>query len=243
MLSKNQIKLITSLRQKKYRNLHGLFVAEGIKLVDEFLQSRFKLHSLYCTHEYSENTSFSHTLITEKELTQISNLKNPNKVLGVFEIPKSKKIIDTGLVLALDGINDPGNLGTIIRLCDWFGVKQLVCSDNTVDCYNPKVVQASMGSLSRVTILYTNLSDFLKNTSIPIYGAFMDGKNIYQEVLEDDAIIVMGNEANGISGNIEILISKKINIPHFNDSIITESLNVATATAIILNEFRRPIQK
>ena len=159
--------------------------------------------------------------------------------MGLFKIPEVAKIDEEGLILMLDDISDPGNLGTIIRLCDWFGVKQLVCSNNTVDCYNQKVVQATMGSLVRIPITYCDLKEFLKQTQLPIYGAVMDGENVYSMDLEQNAILVMGNESNGISQKIASLINTQITIPRYSEKTITESLNAATATAILLNEFRR----
>jgi TrmH family RNA methyltransferase len=150
---------------------------------------------------------------------------------------------NSGLIVALDAIRDPGNLGTIIRLCDWFGVQQLICSEDTADCYNPKVVQATMGSLARVQIHYVSLLEFFEATDLPIYGGFMDGKNVYSEKLPKDGIIVMGNEANGISEEIIQKITHKITIPRFGNLQKTESLNVATATAILLSEFRRFTEK
>ena len=169
-LSKNQIKLITSLQQKKYRTKFSLFIAEGTKVVDEFLNSNFELEHLF----YVENSQYERlnntTQISEIELKKISSLKTPNNVLALFKIPENKPINYEGLILALDDINDPGNLGTIIRLCDWFGVAQLICSLNTVDCFNSKVVQASMGSLTRVSIIYTDLKTYLKNTTLPKYA-------------------------------------------------------------------------
>jgi len=240
MLSKNQIKIITSLKHKKYRIELQLFVAEGIKGVHEFLNSKSKLEKLFCTEDvYSSFKKFDPQIISETELSKISGLTTPNKVLGLFKIPEIAKIDEKGLILVLDDINDPGNLGTIIRLSDWFGVKQLVCSNNTVDCYNPKVVQATMGSLVRIPITYCDLKEFLKHTELPIYGAVMDGENVYSMDLEQNAILVMGNESNGISQKITSLINTEITIPRYSKKTITESLNVATATAILLNEFRR----
>jgi len=240
MLSKNQIKIITSLKHKKYRIELQLFVGEGIKGVNEFLNSKSKLEKLFCTEDvYSSFKKFDPQIISETELSKISGLTTPNKVLGLFKIPEIAKIDEKGLILVLDDINDPGNLGTIIRLSDWFGVKQLVCSNNTVDCYNPKVVQATMGSLVRIPITYCDLKEFLKHTELPIYGAVMDGENVYSMDLEQNAILVMGNESNGISQKITSLINTEITIPRYSKKTITESLNVATATAILLNEFRR----
>ena len=240
MLSKSQIKLITSLHQKKYRIKLGLFVVEGVKGVNEFLNSKFECELLFCTQEYNfESISKKTTIISEKELKKISSLRSPNKVLAVFKIPEKKKLKKEGLILALDGVNDPGNLGTIIRLCDWFGIKQLICSNETVDCYNTKVVQSTMGSLTRLSIYYTDLLSFLNGCQRTIYGAVMNGENIYKKKLSKDGVIVMGNEANGISKEVLELISIKLTIPRYGELQETESLNVATATAILLNEFRR----
>ncbi len=240
MLSKSQLKLITSLRQKKYRNNHKLFLAEGIKVVNEFLSSDFKVHTIFCTDDFSHNLSSDQVnLISDVELQKISLLKNPNQVLGLFEIPSEKEIETSGLTIVLDTLNDPGNLGTIIRLCDWFGVKQIVCSNDTVDCYNPKVVQATMGSLTRISIKYTDLKVYLESAKKPIYAAVMDGENVYETSLKNDAILVMGNEANGISKEILEFITDTLTIPQFGELQETESLNVATATAILLSEFRR----
>lgn len=240
-LSKNQLKLITSLQQKKYRQKYNLFVAEGTKVVKEFLNSNFKVDQLFCVDasEYLDVETI--TLISETELKKISTLKSPNNVVGLFKIPDNDTVTDFGLVVVLDDINDPGNLGTIIRLCDWFGVTQLICSTNTVDCYNSKVVQASMGSLTRVEIRYLNIELFLKNTKLPKYGTLMDGENVYTSNLPKNGVLVMGNEANGISKPILNLVDSFISIPRFGNLQQTESLNVATATAILLSEFKRSI--
>lgn len=241
MLSKNQIKLITSLKQKKYRKQHQLFVAEGKKVIDELLQSNFELESLFVTNEnlFTSVSKNKISAITSTELKKISFLSTANDCLALFKIPFVEKKEIKGLVLALDDIRDPGNLGTIIRLCDWFGIETLLCSEETVDVYNPKVVQATMGSISRVNIVYTNLEKALQETSLPIFGTFMDGENIYEKELPKEAIIIMGNEANGIATEIEGLITQRIAIPRFGKLQQTESLNVATATAIILSEFKR----
>ncbi|HET8753528.1 MAG TPA: RNA methyltransferase [Salinimicrobium sp.] len=241
MLSKSQFKLITSLAQKKYRLKHQLFIAEGKKAIFELLNSSLELHSLYTTEDIFEVENDKYFLLKEPELKKISRLSTPQTALALFQFPEiNEPKVDT-LVLALDGVRDPGNLGTIIRLCDWFGIKNLICSEDTVDCYNPKVVQATMGSIARVNIFYTDLPEFLqkKTSENAIFGSFMDGKNVYQEILEQKGILVMGNEANGISPEIESIVSKKISIPRFSESTETESLNVATATAILLSEFRR----
>jgi len=185
MISKRQIKIITSLHQKKYRKSTGLFVAEGKKVIQEFLNSNFELDTLFTTDESLFAFNPKVTLISEAELKKISFLKTPNKALALFKMLDAAAAEAEGLTVALDAIRDPGNLGTIIRLCDWFGVKQLVCSETTVDCYNPKVVQATMGSLTRVNVLYTNLSTYLSETNLPVFGAFMDGENVYKfRVLE-----------------------------------------------------------
>jgi len=240
MVSKSQIKLIKSLSQKKFRNKHGLFVVEGLKGIREFLNSDFKLVSLYTTEDYFQVSDQLISLVDEKELKKISLLKTPQKSLAVLKIPEFKGLDFEDLTVLLDGIRDPGNLGTIIRLCDWFGVENLVCSLDTVDCFNPKVVQASMGSLARIRISYNDLADILKeNTEIPVFGTMLDGENIYSEKKPDNAFIVMGNEANGISEEIQGLLSRRITIPQFGRIKETESLNVATATSIILSEFRR----
>ncbi|CAM4403675.1 RNA methyltransferase [Zobellia roscoffensis] len=239
MVSKNQIKLVKSLHQKKYRNIHNLFVAEGIKVVRELVNSDFKVNSLFSSDsEISLGTTETIELVTEGELKKMSALTAPNKIIGVFEIPQTQKPNFDGWVVVLDDIRDPGNLGTIIRLCDWFGVEHLVCSSNTVDCYNPKTLQATMGSISRVNIGYTDLRGFLKESKVDVYGAFMEGDVVYGTDMPKSGILVMGNEANGVSEEIEALVTQKISIPQFGKST-TESLNVATATAILLNEIRR----
>ncbi len=241
MFSKSQIKLINSLGQKKYRQKHGLFVAEGKKAILELLDSSLQLHSLFTTEDIFEADNGKTHLIGEADLKKISKLTTPQTALAVFEIPKTENPELDGLILALDNVQDPGNLGTIIRMCDWFGIEKLICSEGTVDCYNPKVVQATMGSIARVNINYLSLPGFLKQTEekFPVYGAFLEGENIYTEKIKPEGIIVMGNEANGISSEVEAYITKKLVIPQFGASHETESLNVATATAIFLSEFRR----
>ena len=239
-LSKNHLKLITSLSQKKYRLKHKLFIAEGVKVVHELLKSSFEVETLFCTDDFLLDISDEQVVrILEADLKKISNLKTPNKVLGLFRIPDEKLLENKGLIIALDAINDPGNLGTIIRLCDWFGVDELICSRDTVDCYNQKVVQASMGSLTRVSIRYVDLAEYLSETNLPTFIADMDGENVYKSNLPKDGVLIMGNEANGVSSAIKKLITNKISIPRFGKTKETESLNVATATAILLSEFKR----
>lgn len=240
MVSKNQIKLISGLHQKKQRFANQLFFAEGIKVIQELLQSNFELEYLLTTQNDFETVEFSKRIsITEQELKKISVLSTPNTCLAVFKIPAENKIIDTDLILALDNIRDPGNLGTILRLCDWFGIKQIICSKETVDIYNPKVVQATMGSIARVNVNYVELKTFLSQTELPVFGTFMNGDTIYQSILPQNGIIIMGNEAKGISEEIEKMVTNRLTIPRFGELQKTESLNVATATAIILSEFKR----
>lgn len=239
MVTKHQIKLIKSLTQKKYRQQLGLFAVEGVKGIEEFLNSDFKLQNLYTTQPIFDAPKQLVTDVSEAELKKISSLKNPNTALAVFNIPKTKDIDREELIIALDDVRDPGNLGTIIRLCDWYGVKDLVCSANTVDCYNPKVVQATMGSLTRVNITYLNLEEFISATNTDVFGTFMNGENIYKTELPSTGIVVLGNEANGISDSIKVKVDRQLTIPQYGESKNTESLNVANATAIVLSEFRR----
>lgn len=239
MVVKSIIKLIKSLQQKKHRIEHQLFVVEGRKSVNELLNSSFELYGLYVTEDLEEEyQSHQANLVSAKELSQMSSLKTPSGVLAVFHIPDQKELNKDEWILALDDISDPGNLGTIIRLCDWFGIKQLYCSNHTVDCYNPKTLQATMGSISRVELFYGDLDSFLSKTDLPVYGSFMDGASIYQSKLPEKGILIMGNEANGIGDSISSKVSHRISIPTFGNSK-TESLNVAMATSILLSELRR----
>ena len=243
MFSKSQIKLIKSLSQKKFRMKNGLFVIEGKKGISELLNSSLKLHALYTTEDIFKAEAEKTFFISEADLKKISYLHTPQTALAVFHIPQHEVPTIGGLQVVLDEIQDPGNLGTIIRLCDWFGIKDLICSFGTVDCYNPKVVQATMGSISRINIHYYDIAEYLSvaNDKVVIYGTFLEGKNVYTEALTPDGIIVLGNEANGISKEVERLVSKKLSIPQFGASQNTESLNVATAAAIFLSEFGRRI--
>ena len=217
-----------------------MFFAEGIKGIQELLDSNFELVNLYTTqNDFDEVSLDKKVVLIESELKKITALATPNTCLAVFKIPTEIKITASGLILALDSVRDPGNLGTILRLCDWFGINQIICSKETVDIYNPKVVQATMGSLARVNVNYIDLETFITQTQLPIFGTFMDGDSIYKTNLPQEGIIVMGNEANGISTSIEKLIKNRLSIPRFGTLQKTESLNVATATAIVLSEFRR----
>jgi TrmH family RNA methyltransferase len=240
MVSKNQIKLITSLQHKKYRNEEQLFLAEGVKVIQELLLSNFVLEHLFVIEDIFPMVAASQkTVIKEPDMKRITALSSPSSCLALFKIPAEAKIENSGLIVALDDIRDPGNLGTIIRLCDWFGVTQLLCSKETVDVYNPKVIQATMGSITRVTISYLDLNEYISKSALPVFGTFMDGKNVYKEKLPTEGILVLGNEANGISSILEKSIKKRIAIPRYGNMQQTESLNVATATAIFLSEFKR----
>ena len=244
MVVKNQIKFVKSLQQKKYRNKNKLFVAEGIKLVVDLLKAGVVPESIYCTDDdVLGEFNIEYQTITESELGRMSGLKTPSKVLGVFKYLESEPLDFSDWILALDDIQDPGNLGTIIRLCDWFGINHLLCSPNTVDCYNPKTLQATMGSIARVNIVYGSILDFTKECGLPLYGAFMEGDLVYEQEFPSAGILVMGNEGHGISTEIQRAIESSISIPQYGNSNI-DSLNVAMATAILLSELRRPsIQK
>ena len=250
MLSKNQIKLIKSLELKKNRKREGLFVAEGPKVVGDLLRAGFQPHSIFATTNKIPqlsivNFQLSIIHITDDELRRISFLQHPQEVLAIFHIqdsPLTSNILHltSDIVLALDGVQDPGNVGTIIRIADWFGISQIFCSPDTADVYNPKVVQATMGSLAHVTITYCDLVPLLSKAGVPVYGTLLDGEDIYQQPLSENGIIVMGNEGNGISSEVRQLVTNKLLIPNFNQNSETaESLNVAIATAITLSEFRR----
>ena len=216
-----------------------MFVAEGKKSILELIKSGVSLTRLYTTTLEIDVPDDKRTIITPKELKKISFLKTPQLALGLFHIPEPSPVDPNNLIVVLDSVGDPGNLGTIIRLCDWFGVKDLVCSTDTVDCYNPKVIQATMGSIARVNITYTDLSPFIKEAGNPSFGAVMDGEEIYDLSLPDKGIVVFGSESHGISEDLLNQIEKKITIPRFSRYQETESLNVANAVAIVLSEFRR----
>ncbi|WP_218972298.1 TrmH family RNA methyltransferase [Labilibaculum filiforme] len=253
MLSKNQIKLITSLQQKKYRDQHQLFVAEGNKLVSDLIEANVEVEFLIYTKEWKASNSISRkTKINNRietdalQIKKISTLKTPSSVIAVFKIPSriiDKADIQNSLSLVLDDVQDPGNLGTIIRVADWFGIKHIFCSPNTVDLYNPKVIQATMGAISSVSVIYTKLEELIlqyKNPSFPIYGTFLEGEIIYNCKLQKKGFIIMGNEGKGVSEKIQNLVTNKLYIPDFpNGKAVSESLNVSVATSIICSEFRR----
>jgi RNA methyltransferase, TrmH family len=255
MLSHNQIKLITSLKLKKFREEKQLFAAEGTKVVPELINGGFRIYSVYAKENWiAENSAMLsgkvdreklHS-VSDKELERISNLSTPNEVVALFEIPDKKlelSALKSQLVLMIDEVKDPGNMGTIIRIADWFGIKTIICSENSVDIYNPKTIQSTMGSLGRVDVFYENLSVLLTENKdslkLPVYGALLEGENIYFKKLSETGIILMGSESHGISQNLLPFIDHKITIPRFG---MAESLNVSAATAIIVSEFKRLIR-
>ncbi len=237
MVSKNQLKQILKLKHKKYRTRFGYFVAEGEKIVNDLINSSWHAQSLYSLEDNFHPKAIK---IDFSVMKKISHLKTPSPVLGVFKIPNKIKIKPSLLTLAIDKLIDPGNLGSIIRLCDWFGVDELVCSSDTVDCYNSKVIQSSMGSIARVRCNYQpNLEDYLKSLEKPIFGATLNGKSIYKTKLPLKAIYVFGNESNGISESINKILDEKITIPNQRLTNGANSLNVATSAAIFLSEIFR----
>ena len=249
MISKNIIKFIHSLEQKKNRKTEGLFVAEGPKVVGDLMRRKIPV-TIIATGEWinNNNPNCGNIIeVNEEELRKVSFLQHPQQVLALFPIPDKNlpapvsEMPADKLYIALDGVQDPGNLGTIIRIADWFGIDTILCSHDTADAYNPKVVQATMGSIAGVHLLYTDLADTLSrlNSKMPIYGTLLEGKDIYKEELSSNGVIVFGNEGKGISPTIRRLIDHEILIPCFNSGNTAESLNVAIATAITCSEFRR----
>ena len=248
MITRARIKWIKSLEMRKFRLLHNAFVAEGPKLVGELLPYSTPLYVAATQEWLTENSHLLSDLtevdvVNQEELERASLLRTPQSVLAVMPIPEKKldlATLQSQLVIALDGVQDPGNLGTILRIADWFGVHQILCSEGTADVYNPKCVQSCMGALARVEVHYCNLPDVLTGVQMPVYGTFLDGTDIYGEALSAHGIIVMGNEGNGISKEVAKLVSHRLYIPNFpKGSFTTESLNVAIATGIVCAEFRR----
>ena len=238
MITKNQIKLIKSLRLKKNRIQSGFFVAEGDKIVDELLKSDLEIVDIFSISEKYKNLK-NYISINSTQLKQISNLKSPNNVLGIFKIPVNKEIDFNSNIIALEEINDPGNLGTIIRLCDWFGIKNIICSQNSVDCYNPKVVQSSMGSISRVSISYMEFDNLISSVSYNTVATDLNGKSLKEHIFSKNQIIFFGNESNGFSQKVSSNIKTKITIQRYNDNV--ESLNLASSVAIVLSELKNQI--
>ena len=242
MISKNQIKYIRQLEQKKFRKRENCFVAEGPKVVGDLLK-RYQPKASFATRAWLEGAGIGSqaTEITDEELRRISFLQNPQQVLALFLIPSTIFYQPSTLSLALDSVQDPGNLGTIIRIADWFGIDTIYCSEDTADAYNPKVVQATMGSLAHVHIIYCDLLQLFDALppSYPVYGTLLDGDDIYQQPLSQEGIIVMGHEGNGISEAVRQRVTRRLLIPNFHQGESADSLNVAIATAITCSEFRR----
>ena len=212
-ITKNQLKLIRSLQQKKYRKENKLFIVEGVKNIKELLKSDFTVNSLYATSEWEG--VYEHKInISNKELSQISTLSTPDKVLALVSFPEQDLTTNSSLILVLDNINDPGNLGTIIRTADWFGVSQIICSENSVDCFNPKVVQATKGSIFRTNVTYTNLINFFETNKLPVYGATLKGVNLRESKLQD-GVVLMGSESHGIGEALMKFVTHEISIPKF----------------------------
>lgn len=237
MLTAHKIKILQSLDKKKFRQKYNLFLVEGNKTITELRSSVFKITELYTINDNcSEISNCDAIKISPAELKKISFLQHPKDSVAVCEIFEFEELPDCKFNLILDGIQDPGNLGTIIRLADWFGIEQIVCSEDTVDFYNPKVIQASMGSFTRVNVIYKNIEEFIKNSQNVAMGTDMNGENIYQTNFPERINLILGNEGNGIRPNIEAILEKTVTIPRFGKNKSTESLNVSMAAGIILGE-------
>lgn len=252
-LTKNYIKYISSLQQKKYRKQYNVFLAEGKKIVKDIQSTGFEINAIIATSKYLQSNADNLENIenifeaTPEQINKVSTLKTPQNAIAVVSIPNYEldvNEISSTLSILLDDVRDPGNLGTIIRIADWFGINNIVCSPKSVDVYNPKVVQASMGSLARVKIYYLDLVIFLQELSLsidfPVYGTFPEGPSIYDEKLSEKGIIILGNESVGITPNLEPFINRKISIPSYpGTGDVVDSLNISTAAAIVCSEFRR----
>ena len=242
MLSQTIVKYIQRLAHKKFRDEEGVFIAEGPKVVDELLHSDIKCKSVYATEQwFQENRDWLKRIpaetvgISDIELEKISQLQTPNNVLAVFYKKEEEPInLQNNISVMLDDIQDPGNLGTIIRTADWFGAANIICSKECVDCYNSKVVQATMGSLARINIIYTTLEEFLKNAAVPVFAATLAGENIFEFEKKSEGIILIGNESKGIRKELIDLAYKQITIPKMGNA---ESLNAAVACGIVLSRF------
>jgi len=249
MLSKSQISLLKSLHHKKFRSEHGLFLAEGYKSVKEFIDSAYQIEAIYHTPTIDPNLlklsrKMNFNEISLSDLEKISTLKTPQDVIALIKIPEwpvlSEHTLKNKFSIVLDGIQDPGNMGTIIRTADWFGIKHIICSDDTVDVYNPKVVQATMGSVAHVNVYYTGLEAFLTKIKLPVFGALLDGENIYKTDFGSEGLVIMGNEGNGLRPEIIKMVQHAITIPRVGSA---ESLNVGIATAIFCSEINRKSYK
>lgn len=245
MLDRSEIRLIRSLSDKRCRDAEGLFVAEGRKLIEELRASHLRIRRIYTCDERQAGDGLTE-LVASKEMERISLLKTPSDTLALVEIPRYALDPDIGrreLVLALDEVQNPGNLGTIVRLADWFGVSDILCSPGSADCFNPKVVQATMGAILRVRVHYTDLAGLLARAAgdgTPVYGTFLDGENLYRTDLTPRGIVVMGSEGRGIGEACADSVTRRLFIPPFpTDRRGSESLNVAVATAVVCSEFRR----
>ncbi|WP_276359817.1 RNA methyltransferase [Daejeonella sp. H1SJ63] len=245
MISKSQISFIKSLHQKKFRKEHGLFIVEGLKSFSEFIGSGYEIDSVFHTEDLSPKLSkLSQNVkiyrVSTEELSKISALNTPQHLLAIIKIPENPEIKPENLKgtfhIVIDGIQDPGNLGTIIRTADWFGFKYIICSQDTVEVYNPKVVQATMGSLPRVKLIYTDLINFFAGTDLPVFGALLDGNSIYKTDFGNEGLILLGNEGKGISTGLMSKITVPVTIPRFGKA---ESLNVAVSASIFCSEIRR----
>ncbi len=235
MISKSQISIVKKLQLKKYRSKTGLFVAEGQKVINQCIDRGLTIHRIFSTELHNNIQS---QLINVQQMRKISNFKTPSSILGIFEMPQKREIKTQKIDIVIDRIQDPGNMGTIIRLCDWFGFKQLICSEDSVDCYNPKVIQASMGSFCRVHCFYTNLLDFLNYRNKPIYGTSPNGNSINDFYFEESFILLFGNESQGISQGLYPKISQWIAIDKFSNCQAIDSLNVASTVGICLYTIR-----
>ncbi|WP_316747337.1 RNA methyltransferase [Pedobacter gandavensis] len=249
MLSKSQIGFIKSLHQKKYRKENGIFIIEGIKSIAEFIQSSYQVHSIYYLAQYQSllpqlPANIKLFEVNPTELDKISTLKTPQGILALVHLPENRNLdtkqLKNNFSLVLDGIQDPGNLGTIIRTADWFGFKQIICSPNTVEVYNPKTVQATMGSLSRMEIYYQDLVPLLSAPPVPVFGAVLNGKSMYKVDWGTEGLVILGNEGQGISPEIMELITVPVTIPRIGGA---ESLNVAVCAAILCADISRNFQK
>jgi len=249
MLSKSQISLLKSLHHKKFRSEHGLFLAEGYKSVKEFIDSAYQIEAIYHTPTIDPNLlklsrKMNFNQISLSDVEKISTLKTPQDIIALVKIPEwpvlSANMLQNKFSIVLDGIQDPGNMGTIIRTADWFGIKHIICSDDTVDVYNPKVVQATMGSIAHVNVYYTGLEAFLSKIKLPLFGALLEGENIYKTNFGSEGLVLMGNEGNGLRPEIIKIVQHAVTIPRMGNA---ESLNVGIATAIFCSEINRKSYK